>query len=58
MMRQLFLLLLVATIAFHQAFGQNKIAIVNVTVIDGTDRPPRAHFTVIAVSGKTRGRTT
>ena len=33
------------------AFGQNKIAIVNVTVIDGTDHPPRTNATVI-VQGK------
>jgi imidazolonepropionase-like amidohydrolase len=52
MMRRLFLLLLVATIAFHQARGQNKIAIVNVTVIDGMDRPPRTHFTVIVQGTK------
>jgi hypothetical protein len=44
-------LLLVAATTFHSAFGQNKIAIVNVTVIDGTDHPPRTNATVI-VQGK------
>ena len=51
MMRQMSFLLLVAATTFHSAFGQNKIAIVNVTVIDGTDRPPRTNATVI-VQGK------
>ena len=51
MMRQMSFLLLVAATTFHSAFGQNKIAIVNVTVIDGTDHPPRTNATVI-VQGK------
>ncbi|HEV2417394.1 MAG TPA: amidohydrolase family protein [Terriglobia bacterium] len=51
MMRQMFLLLLVTATGFHPAFGQGKIAIVNVTVIDGTDHPPRTNATVI-VQGK------
>lgn len=51
MMRQIFLLLLLTATGFHPAFGQGKIAIVNVTVIDGTDHPPRTNATVI-VQGK------
>lgn len=50
-MRQIFLLLLLTATGFHPAFGQGKIAIVNVTVIDGTDHPPRTNATVI-VQGK------
>ena len=51
MMRDKFFLLLVTATTFHPAFGQDEIAIVNVTVIDGTDHPPRTNATVI-VQGK------
>lgn len=47
MMRQLIFLFLVALTTFPSALGQNRIAIVNVTVIDGTDHPPRTNATVI-----------
>lgn len=36
---------------FHLALGQDRFAVVNVTIIDGTDHPPRANSTVI-VRGK------
>jgi imidazolonepropionase-like amidohydrolase len=51
MTRQMLFLLVVILMTFHPAFGQDKIAIVNVTVIDGTDHPPRTNATVI-VQGK------
>ncbi len=50
MMRQLFFLVFVAA-ACDPAFGQDKIAVVNVTIIDGTDHLPRTNSTVI-VQGK------
>lgn len=50
-MRQLLLLLFVAAMNFQPACGQGKIAIVNVTIIDGSDHPPRTSSTVI-VQGK------
>jgi imidazolonepropionase-like amidohydrolase len=50
-MRQLFLVLFLAATAFHLIFAQDKIAIVNATVIDGTDHPPRKNATVI-IQGK------
>ncbi|HVH86395.1 MAG TPA: amidohydrolase family protein [Terriglobales bacterium] len=49
MMRQLFLLTFIATTTF--AFGQDRLAIVNGTIIDGTDHPLRTNATVI-VQGK------
>jgi len=52
MTRRLFLLLFVAATTFHPAFGQDSIAIVNVTLIDGTDNPPRPHSTVIVQARK------
>ncbi len=51
MTRQMLFLLVVIVTIFHPAFGQDKIAIVNVTVIDGTDHPPRTNATVI-IQGK------
>src|ERR1700744_3609626 len=51
-MRKIFLLLLVSATSFYPSFAQDKIAIVNVTVIDGSDHPPRTNATVI-VHGKT-----
>jgi len=47
MIRRLFALLLVVTTTFLSALGQVKIAIANVTIIDGTDHPPRRNSTVI-----------
>lgn len=46
-MRQLCGSLIVAALTFNPALGQQTIAITNVTVIDGTDRPPRPHSTVV-----------
>jgi imidazolonepropionase-like amidohydrolase len=51
MMRKVFLLLFVAAMTFYQAVGQHKVAIVNVTIIDGTDNPLRKNATVI-IQGK------
>ncbi len=42
MMRQLCGPLILAATAVNPALGQKMIAITNVTIIDGTDRPPRA----------------
>ena len=50
-MRQLFWMLVVTGIALDPALGQGKLAIVNVTIIDGTDHPPRRNSTII-VEGK------
>jgi imidazolonepropionase-like amidohydrolase len=50
-MRQLFLPLFLAVTAFCPVFAQDKIAIVNATVIDGTDHLPRKNATVI-IQGK------
>jgi imidazolonepropionase-like amidohydrolase len=58
MMRELFLLFLVAATRFHPALAQDRIAIVNVTVIDGTDRPPRTNTTVIVQGKKIEAITT
>jgi imidazolonepropionase-like amidohydrolase len=58
MMRQMFFLLLVTATTLYPAFGQNKIAIVNVTVIDGTDHPPRTNATVIVQGKKIEAITT
>jgi imidazolonepropionase-like amidohydrolase len=51
MIRQLLRLVFLAATMFHPAFGQDTVAIVNVTIIDGTDHPPRTKATVI-VEGK------
>jgi amidohydrolase family protein len=51
MIRQLFRLVFLAATMFHPAFGQDTVAIVNVTIIDGTEHPPRTKATVI-VEGK------
>jgi imidazolonepropionase-like amidohydrolase len=42
----LLVLTMIATVA-SSAFGQERTAIVNVTVIDGTDNPPREHSVVL-----------
>lgn len=47
MKRHLFLFLFVAAITCYPALAQDGIAIVNVTIIDGTDHPPRASSNVI-----------
>jgi Amidohydrolase family len=47
MVRRLFLLLLLAAMMFLPALGQDKFAIANVTIIDGTDHPPRRNSIVI-----------
>ncbi len=52
MMRHLSLLLFVVATTAYPAWGEDTIAIVNVTIIDGTDHPPRLHSTVI-VQGTT-----
>ncbi|WP_263357819.1 amidohydrolase family protein [Acidicapsa ligni] len=46
-----FLLILGASFVFHPAWGQGRLVISNITVIDGTDHPPRVHSTVV-VQGK------
>ena len=51
MIRVLFLPFLIAATMSHPASAQDRIAIVNVTVIDGTDGPPRTNATVL-VQGK------
>jgi hypothetical protein len=48
----LFLTLLLTVTALTPALGLDKIAIVNVTVIDGTDRPPRSNSIVIVQGEK------
>jgi imidazolonepropionase-like amidohydrolase len=58
MRRQPFLLLLVAATTIHPVLGQDKIAIVNVTIIDGTDHPPRTNATVIVQGKKIEAITT
>jgi imidazolonepropionase-like amidohydrolase len=52
MMRHLFFLFLIATITVRPALGRQKTAIVNVTVIDGTDHPPQRNATVIVQGEK------
>jgi imidazolonepropionase-like amidohydrolase len=52
MMRHLFLLLSIATTVAYPALGQDNIAIVNVTIINGTDHPPRINSTVIVQGTK------
>lgn len=56
MLRQLLSLVFVAA-AFNPAFGQDKTAIVNVTIIDGTDHSPRINSTVIVQGKKILGIT-
>ena len=51
MIRPVVLELLISAMIAHAGFGQEKIAIANVMVIDGTDHLPRANSTVI-VNGK------
>jgi hypothetical protein len=51
MMRRLLLLVFVATTSHYPALGQDRIAITNITIIDGTDHPARRNSTVI-VQGK------
>jgi imidazolonepropionase-like amidohydrolase len=50
-MRYLLVALFAAATTLYPAFGQDSIAIVNVTLIDGTDSPSRPNCTVI-VQGK------
>lgn len=50
-MRYLLVALFAAATTLYPAFGQDSIAIVNVTLIDGTDNPSRPNCTVI-VQGK------
>jgi imidazolonepropionase-like amidohydrolase len=52
MIRRIFPVLLVTATTFCPALGQDKLAIVNVTIIDATDHPPRAHSTVIVQGDK------
>jgi len=52
MMRRLFLLLAVALATLLPAWAQDKLAIVNATLIDGSDHPPRQHATVLVQGGK------
>src|SRR5579875_1424067 len=47
MMRWLCGALILAALALSPTLGQETIAIQNVTVIDGTDRPPWPHSTVV-----------
>ena len=47
MMRQLCGCLIVGALAFNPALGEKTVAITNVTVIDGTDRQPRPHSSVV-----------
>lgn len=47
MRRQLCRSLIFAALTFTPALGQQTIAIKNVTLIDGTDRPPRSYSTVV-----------
>ena len=58
MIRQISFLLLITATAFHPSFGQSKIAIVNVAVIDGTDHLPRTNATVIVQGEKIEAITT
>ena len=60
MIRKLFVSVIAAVLLSSPAPGQKRLAVVNVTVIDGTDRLPREHSTVLVegrtivfVSGKT-----
>jgi Amidohydrolase family len=60
MIRKLFAPVIAAALLPSPALGQKRLAVVNVTVIDGTDRLPRDHATVLVqgqkivlVSGKT-----
>jgi imidazolonepropionase-like amidohydrolase len=52
MLQRLFLPFLIAATMFCPALAQDRIAFVNVTVIDGTDRPPRTNATVIVLREK------
>jgi hypothetical protein len=47
MIRKLLASLVVAASLSSPVLGQNELAVVNVTVIDGTDRLPRDHATVL-----------
>jgi len=52
MIRRIFPVLLIAVFAFCPAWGQDRLAIVNVTIVDATDHPPRTHSTVIVQGNK------
>jgi len=51
-MRYLLVALFTAATTLYPAFGQDNIAIVNVTLIDGTDNPSRPNCTVIVQGEK------
>ena len=48
----MFPVLLIAATASCPALGQDRLAIVNVTIVDATDHPPRAHSTVVVQGNK------
>src|ERR1700729_1229379 len=52
MLQRLFLPFFIAATVVCPALAQDRIAVVNVTVIDGTDRPPRTNATVIVLGQK------
>jgi amidohydrolase family protein len=56
-MKKLLLPLFFVALPLASSFAQGPLAIVNVTVIDGTDHPPRANTTVLVEDGKIRAIT-
>lgn len=52
MIRRILPALLIAATYVLPALGQDRIAIVKVTIIDGTDHPPRTHSTLIVQGNK------
>ena len=56
-MKRLLLPLIFALLPVASSVAQQRIAIVNVTVIDGTDRPPRPNTTVLVQDDKIRAIT-
>jgi imidazolonepropionase-like amidohydrolase len=52
MLRKLGPLLFIAAATLQPTFAQERIAIVNATVIDGTDHPPRRKVTVVIEGNK------
>ena len=53
-MKKLLLSLIFAVLPVASSLAQQRIAIVNVTVIDGTDHPPMPNTTVFVQDGKIR----
>jgi imidazolonepropionase-like amidohydrolase len=53
-MKKLLLPLIFVVLPVASCLAQKRIAIVNVTVIDGTDHPPRPNTTVLIQDGKIR----